>query len=107
MISKTNLRPVAIGTAFVGSLALAGSAAAADNPFGLTALDGGYLQLAAAEGQSGSGSDELAKLCAQKIRDGFCGEGKCGEGKCGASLKEACAKKMEGKCGEGKCGGKK
>lgn len=45
---------------------------------------------------------EMKKMCAEKIRGGFCGAGKCAAGKCGDALKESCAKMMEGK----KCGAK-
>ncbi len=92
---------LAIGSAFAATLAVAPSANAADNPFGMTELSGGYMQVAS-EGRCGgmkSGSE------------GKCGEGKCGggsmksgsEGKCGGDMKS----KSEGKCGEGKCGGRK
>ena len=66
---------VAIGSAFVASLATA-NIANAENPFVAQDLDNGYELLAMAET-----------------------EGKCGEGKCGDD------KDAEGKCGEGKCGG--
>ena len=48
MTKKTNLKPVAavVGAALVGSLAAVGVANAADNPFGASQLDGGYMQLA-------------------------------------------------------------
>ena len=81
-MKKQNTKPLAaaIGLAMAGTLA-AGSAVAAENPFGLSELDSGYMQLASAHGA---------------------GEGKCGEGKCGGEKST-----MEGKCGEGKCGGEK
>lgn len=60
---------------------------AADNPFGMAKLDGGY-QLAQAD----------------KKVDGKCGEGKCGGDKAKAKADD---KKKDGKCGEGKCGGTK
>jgi uncharacterized low-complexity protein len=72
---------VAIGATFAASMAastVANAAPAGDNPFAMSELQSGYMQLAA--------------------------EGKCGEGKCGEGKKDA--KKKEGKCGEGKCGGK-
>ncbi len=80
---------LAIGSAFAATLTVAPAANAADNPFGMTELSGGYMQVAS---------------------EGKCGEGKCGggsmksgsEGKCGGGMKS----KSEGKCGEGKCGGK-
>jgi uncharacterized low-complexity protein len=78
-MSNKNIKPVAaaIGAAFAGSMLVAGAANAAANPFGLTELSGGYVQVASAH------------------------EGKCGAGKCGG------AKPAEGKCGAGKCGGGK
>ena len=77
---KKQMKPVvaAIGAAMVGSLTL-GTASAAENPFGLSELGSGYMQLASSHK-----------------------EGKCGEGKCGGEKKA----EAEGKCGEGKCGGK-
>ena len=43
-----------------------------------------------------SASAETRALCADKIRNGFCGAGKCAAGKCGASLKDTCAKIFDG-----------
>lgn len=81
MSKKMILKPVAaiVGATLVGSLSAINVAQAAENPFGATQLESGYMQLA--------GKD---------------GEGKCGEGKCGGDKA-----KKEGKCGEGKCGGAK
>ena len=85
MSNKTAMKPlaVALGAAFVTSLAGTSVANAADNPFAMTELSSGYM--VAAEGK--------------------CGEGKCGEGmkkeaegKCGEGMK----KEAEGKCGAGK-----
>lgn len=82
------------------------------NPFAMTELFSGYMQLAAAD------SDEKS---AKKMKEGACGEGKCGagmmpegalektsEGKCAGNKPKEKDKKgdMEGKCGEGKCGDK-
>ncbi len=87
--NKQKSTAIAIGTALAGSIAL-GTANAAENPFGMTELSGGYMQVAMSEGK--------------------CGEGKCGgkkeessEGKCGGKKEDS----SEGKCGEGKCGGNK
>jgi len=82
MSLKNNSKPLAIalGTAITASLAGTGVADAGTNPFSMTQLPGGYLQLA----------------------EGKCGEGKCG-GKMAAEATEASGVK-EGKCGEGKCG---
>ena len=71
---------IAIGATFAVSMAasnIASAAPAGDNPFAMSELESGYMQVA--------GKD-----------------GKCGEGKCGGDKKD----KKEGKCGEGKCGGK-
>lgn len=102
---------LALSTALVTSLAAGQlSASEATNPFTLTELSGGYMQLADAssadktvqEGKSGNKKPE---------QEGKCGEGKCGnknemkknmEGKCGGKKAE-----QEGKCGEGKCGSTK
>ncbi|MEA3275450.1 MAG: low-complexity protein, partial [Pseudomonadota bacterium] len=89
MSKNTCIKPVAavVGAALVGSLSAFNLASAAENPFGTTQLESGYMQLAEAEGKCGEGKcggDKAAK------------EGKCGEGKCGGD-KGA----KEGKCGEG------
>jgi uncharacterized low-complexity protein len=71
----------AVGAALAGSLAMTG-AQAGENPFGMTQLESGYMQLASNH------------------------EGKCGgmakpamEGKCGGDKAKPA---MEGKCGGGK-----
>lgn len=81
MSEKTTLKPLALalGAAFVTSLASIPVANAAENPFAMAELSSGYMVAEMAEGKCGSGM-------------------KTEEGKCGSS------KKMEGKCGEGKCG---
>jgi len=139
MMKKTNLKPVvaSIGAALTGTMLLAGSVNAADNPFGLSELNSGYMQVAAAH--EGKMAGKMMKK-AEGAMEGKCGEGKCGgmktdaaapapaamEGKCGGDMKkkaegamegkcggmktDAAAPApaaMEGKCGEGKCGGKK
>jgi len=78
MAKKTAINPltVALGTVFTVSLANTTITYAADNPFSMKPLSGGYMVLA---------------------------EGKCGEGKCGAGMGVE-SKSDEGKCGEGKCG---
>lgn len=82
---------LAVGAAFAGTLALSPVAGAADNPFGMTDLGGGY-QLAQAAGKEGA--------CGGKVKEGACG-GKMSEGACGGKMKEgACGGKMkEGACG--------
>jgi uncharacterized low-complexity protein len=115
IMSKINTKkPVAIamGAALTGGLLATGVANAAENPFGLSELGSGYMQVAGAhmEGKCGG---------APKAEEGKCGEGKCGgaqtqtktqEGKCGGAAKAeegkcgGAPKAKEGKCGEGKCG---
>jgi uncharacterized low-complexity protein len=112
MTKKTVVKPlsVALGAAFIGSLAGAPAAVAADNPFSMTPLSSGYMVGDAHEGKCGGEKKEGEGKCGgeKKEMEGKCGEGKCGgamkegEGKCGGEKKE-----MEGKCGEGKCGGNK
>ena len=82
MLKKRTLKPVAavLGTTFAVALAASPIVNAANNPFSLTEISGGYMVADQAEGK--------------------CGEGKCGEGKAKDKSDQA-----EGKCGEGKCGG--
>lgn len=111
---KTNRSSLklATGMTVAASFAMGSLAHAADNPFSMQKLDGGY-QLAQAD----------------KKADGKCGEGKCGgtrkaeekkpadknaDAKCGAKSKDgSCGgakaedKKKDGKCGEAKCGANK
>lgn len=97
MSEKTTLKPLALalGAAFVTSLASIPVANAAENPFAMAELSSGYM---VADSHMEGGDKGKA-------------EGKCGEGKCGANKAEgeggAEKAKAEGKCGEGKCGGAK
>jgi len=101
---------IALGAAFITSLAGTPVANAAENPFAMSELSSGYMVAEMAEGKCGEG-----KCGGEKTKaEGKCGEGKCGgdkaktEGKCGGDKAEAEGKAMgEGKCGEGKCGGEK
>ena len=105
-IKKTPLS-FAIGTSIVASFAST-NVMATNNPFAMTELSSGYMNLAEAEAD---GDKKMEGKCGE----GKCGgkakdtekkaEGKCGEGKCGGKAKDT-EKKVEGKCGEGKCGGK-
>ncbi|MFA5983762.1 MAG: hypothetical protein WC782_07070 [Methylococcaceae bacterium] len=121
-MKKLNKTPfaAAMGTAFISTLAM--TAVQADtNPFGMTELSGGYMQVAEAsktpgvkEGSCGEGKcgANMKKGTSSKIDEGTCasskagteakcGEGKCGESKCGAMMENGKMKKgMEGKCGE-------
>ena len=107
MSKKTVLKPVAValGAAFVTSLAGTSIANAAENPFGMTELSSGYM---VAEGDMKEGKCGGAK---KETKEGKCGEGKMDkskmdkEGKCGEGKMDK--SKKEGKCGEGKCGGSK
>lgn len=110
-----SIKPIsaAVGAAFAGGLMLSGAATAAENPFGMTELQSGYMQVAGGhEGKCGAGKcgGNMSKSMEGKCGAGKCGgdmkksmEGKCGAGKCGGDMK----KSMEGKCGAGKCGGSK
>jgi len=112
MSQKVIKKPLAIalGAAFVTSLAGTPVANAAENPFAMSELSSGYVVAEMEEGKCGEG-----KCGGDKTKEeGKCGEGKCGgdkakaEGKCGGDKAMEEGKKMEeGKCGEGKCGGDK
>jgi len=112
MSQKVIKKPLAIalGAAFVTSLAGTPVANAAENPFAMSELSSGYVVAEMEEGKCGEG-----KCGGDKAKEeGKCGEGKCGgdkakaEGKCGGDKAMEEGKKMEeGKCGEGKCGGDK
>ena len=97
MSQETTKKPLAIalGAAFVTTLAATPVANAADNPFAMSELSSGYMVAEMAEGKCGEG-----KCGGDKSKTDA--EGKCGEGKCGGEMKAT-----EGKCGEGKCGGDK
>jgi uncharacterized low-complexity protein len=130
MSQKSTFKPLAIamGAAFATSLAGTPVANAAENPFAMSELAGGYMVASShMEGKCGEG-----KCGGDKGKK----EGKCGEGKCGMKMMDADgdgkvtkdefdaahetmfkrkdknadgaldASEMEGKCGEGKCGGK-
>ncbi len=113
MSDKTR-KPVAhaIGAAIAGSMLLGGAASAGENPFGLSELDRGYMQLASAhmEGKCGAGkcgSNMPAEAADAAKADAM--QGKCGAGKCGSNMPSEAtgdmkADSMEGKCGAGKCG---
>jgi uncharacterized low-complexity protein len=104
-MSKKSIKPVAgaVGAAIAGTMMLAGAASAADNPFGMTELNHGYMQIAsAADGKCGAKKvEEEAKCGASKQAAPAPAEGKCG-------AKEApVKKKVDGKCGTAKCGANK
>jgi uncharacterized low-complexity protein len=99
---------VAVGAAFITSLAGVSVAVAAENPFGMTQLSSGYMVADSAEGKCGAQKKTTEETQAdgekKVMEEGKCGEGKCGakrqahEGKCGAEKKPM----EEGKCGAGK-----
>jgi uncharacterized low-complexity protein len=105
MSQESTKKPLAIalGAAFVTTLAATPAANATANPFAMSELSSGYMVAEMAEGKCGSN---------KKMEEGKCGGDKAGkEGKCGANkamTTEGSDKaKAEGKCGEGKCGGNK
>lgn len=82
MASKKTALSLAIGSAFIASIAAAPIAGAADNPFHMDSLKSGY---------------QVAGVTKNE-------EAKCGEAKCGGAESD---KGGEAKCGEAKCGGSK
>ena len=109
MSQKSTKKPLAIalGAAFITSLAAAPAANAAENPFAMSELSSGYMVAEMAEGKCGEGKMDKEGKCGEGKMDkeGKCGEGKCGGDKAGAEGGDKA--KAEGKCGEGKCGGEK
>jgi uncharacterized low-complexity protein len=109
MSQKSTKKPLAIalGAAFITSLAAAPVANAAENPFAMSELSSGYMVAEMAEGKCGEGKMDKEGKCGEGKMDkeGKCGEGKCGGDKAGAEGGDKA--KAEGKCGEGKCGGEK
>lgn len=91
-MKKINPLLPAIGVVFAATV-LSPLAFAADNPFAIQKLSGGY-QLAAAD-------------MADKKMDGSCGADKKKDGSCSADMDMKATKKKDGKCGEGKCGADK
>jgi len=108
---------IAVGTTLFSGLAVSTAYAETTNvdvnPFAITELSNGYMQMAKSDNKDSG---------AKKMKMGACGEGKCGasmmpagalektaEGKCAGNkpmpwAKKSTTKTMEGKCGEGKCG---
>ena len=114
MKSKTSLT-LAIGTAFTLGMAASTVSAESGNPFSMTDVAPGNVQLAGMkDGKCGEGKCGAGMKSDKPMKDGKCGgmkdskdmkDGKCGEGKCGAGMKKSKEMKMkDGKCGEGKCG---
>ncbi len=97
----------AMGTAVVSTFTATAVNAEA-NPFEMTELSSGYMQLAQADK-----AGEMSCGAGMGKKEGSCGEGKCGgsvkmdEGKCAGNKPmpaKAQAKGKEAACGEGKCG---
>lgn len=123
-MKKFNKSPLAaaMGTAVLSSLAV--NVQADTNPFSLTELDGGYMQVAEthpshsngriSEGACGSNAMDSngkkvvkgAKKAEFKKTEGSCGEGMCGAmmqgGKMKPGMEHACGAMMKGK--DGACG---
>ena len=96
MVKNSELKTVAalLGTTFAVTLAIAPIANAAENPFGITQFQSGYM-VAGEEGKCGG-----EKAAGKKDAEGKCGgeKGKDAEGKCGGK-KATGEKAAEGKCG--------
>ncbi|MDD1612176.1 MAG: hypothetical protein LUQ57_03450 [Methylococcaceae bacterium] len=126
-MKKMNKSPLAaaMGAAVISTLSATASAEA--NPFGMTELNSGYMQVAAGEMNCGANMGGMQPP-ANKTAEGACAgqkaapapapaksaEGKCGEGKCGSMMDDGKMKKgMESSCGammkgkEGSCGATK
>jgi uncharacterized low-complexity protein len=131
-MKKMNKSPLAaaMGAAIISTATATAHAEA--NPFGMSELNGGYMQLAAGEMACGANMGGMDKSNMQppqnKTAEGACAgqksttapapakaaEGKCGEGKCGGMMDDGKMKKgMESVCGammkgkEGSCGAMK
>ncbi|MDP3590108.1 MAG: hypothetical protein Q8R54_06160 [Methylobacter sp.] len=93
-INKTPLA-AAMGAAFLSTFA-ATAANAEANPFGMTEMSAGYMQVAAA--------DKAAEMACGAAMGGM-EKPKAAEGACAGNKKTDAAKPaVEGKCGESKCG---
>jgi uncharacterized low-complexity protein len=95
-MKKTNKTPLAaaMGAAFLSTFAATAVNAEA-NPFGMTELSTGYMQVAAA--------DKAAEMACGAAMGGM-EKPKAAEGACAGNKKTEAPKATEGKCGEGKCG---
>jgi uncharacterized low-complexity protein len=121
-MKKTNKTPLAaaMSAALISSFA-ATAANAEANPFAMTELSSGYMQLAEMKCGASMGMPEMKKpaegACAgakataaenTKKAEGKCGEGKCSsmmkDGKMKPGMEKVCGAMMKGK--EGACGDK-
>lgn len=110
-----NLKVSIIGTAVISTFGSMTAVQAESNPFAVTELSEGYMQLAAFVGGKPTApaieekTATPAPASTTKKVDGACGEGKCGEMMKGDKMKKGmestCGEMMKGK--EGKCGMKK
>ncbi|TAK64216.1 hypothetical protein [Methylobacter sp.] len=95
-INKTPLA-AAMGAAFLSTFAATAVNAEA-NPFGMTELSTGYMQVAEA--------DKAAEMACGAAMGGMeKPKAKAAEGACAGNKKTEAPKAVEGKCGEGMCGG--
>ena len=94
MVKSPELKAVAalLGTTFAVTLAIAPIANAAENPFGITQFQSGYM-VAGEEGKCGGNKGAEGKCGGEKATGKKDAEGKCG-GEKAAGKKDA-----EGKCG--------
>jgi uncharacterized low-complexity protein len=126
-ITKSPLA-TAIGAAVISSIS-ATAAHAEANPFGMTEMSSGYMQVAAATDKAGemacgasmnmqkpkaaegacAGNKKTTEKATEKAAEGKCGESQCGammkDGKMKAGMEAACGAMMKGK--EGACGNTK
>ncbi|WP_347987991.1 hypothetical protein [Methylomonas sp. AM2-LC] len=97
----------------MGTMVISGFAAnvtADSNPFSMTELSNGYMQVAADTAnkvnEGGCGANGKTAANTVKKAEGACGEGKCGgmmnNGKMKAGMESTCGAMMKGK--EGSCG---
>jgi len=136
MSKKTAIKPLTIvlGVVFTVSLANTTITNAAENPFSIKSVSGGYIMLAegkCGEGKCGASNDKGAEGKCGMARMDADGDGKVtreefmkgheamfdkidtnGDGVIDSAERAAQMSKMmgfmkEGKCGEGKCGGSK
>jgi len=102
-MKKTTKTLTTIGSAVASTFA-ANAVNAESNPFAMTELDSGYMQLAQSDkvGEMECGS----KMKMNKQQEAACGEGRCGsmmeDGKMKKGLENSCGAMMKGK--EGACG---
>lgn len=100
-MKTSNKTLTTIGTAVAATFA-ASPASAENNPFAMSELDGGYMQLA----QSDKAGEMKCGSKMDKKQEAACGEGRCGsmmeDGKMKKGLENSCGAMMKGK--EGACG---